>query len=99
MRVRRVVLLVSVLGVCLLLLTLQTRGEGASAGQVVAFVTTPLQTVLTKINRSALGLWATYLDWKNVRAENRHRSQRPGGVAALRLAHGWAHGRPLRRSP
>ena len=71
MRVRRVVLLVSVLGVCLLLLTLQTRGEGASAGQVVAFVTTPLQTVLTKINRSALGLWATYLDWKNVRAENR----------------------------
>lgn len=63
-------MLVSILGVCLLLLTLQTRGEGATAGQVVALVTTPLQAVLTKVNRSAFGLWATYLDWKNVRAEN-----------------------------
>jgi rod shape-determining protein MreC len=63
--------LVSVLGLCLLLLTLQTRGEGATAGQVVALVTTPVQTVLTKINRSAVGLWTTYLDWKNVRSENR----------------------------
>lgn len=71
MRVRRFVLLVSVLGVCLLLLTLQTRGEGATAGQVVALVTTPLQTVLTKANRAAVGLWTTYLDWKNVRSENR----------------------------
>lgn len=71
MRVRRFVLLVSVLGLCLLLLTLQTRGEGATAGQVVALVTTPVQTVLTKINRSAVGLWTTYLDWKNVRSENR----------------------------
>lgn len=71
MRVRRFVLLVSVLGLCLLLLTLQRRGEGATAGQVVALVTTPVQTVLTKINRSAVGLWTTYLDWKNVRSENR----------------------------
>lgn len=71
MRVRRFVLLVSVLGVCLLLLTLQTRGQGATAGQVVALVTTPLQTVLTKANRAAVGLWTTYLDWKNVRSENR----------------------------
>ena len=71
MRVRRFVLLVSVLGVCLLLLTLQTRGEGATAGQFVALVTTPLQTVLTKANRAAVGLWTTYLDWKNVRSENR----------------------------
>ncbi len=71
MRVRLFVLLVSVLGVCLLLLTLQTRGEGATAGQVVALVTTPLQTVLTKANRAAVGLWTTYLDWKNVRSENR----------------------------
>jgi rod shape-determining protein MreC len=70
-RVRLFVLLVSVLGVCLLLLTLQTRGEGATAGQVVALVTTPLQTVLTKANRAAVGLWTTYLDWKNVRSENR----------------------------
>ncbi len=58
------------LGLCLLLLTLQTRGEGATAGRVIALVTTPLQTVLTKVGRSAFGLWTTYLDWKNVRAEN-----------------------------
>lgn len=58
------------LGVCLLLLTLQTRGEGAPAGQIVGFITTPLQTALTKVNRVAVGLWTTYLDWKNVRAEN-----------------------------
>jgi len=36
----------------------------------VALVTAPLQSVLTKVNRAAFGLWATYLDWKNVRAEN-----------------------------
>lgn len=71
MRARRFVLLVSVLGVCLLLLTLQTRGEGATAGQVVSFVTTPLQVVLTRVNRAAFGLWTAYLDWKSVRAENR----------------------------
>ena len=70
MRVRRFVLLGSTVGVCLLFLTLQTRGEGAVAGQVVALVTAPLQSVLTKVNRAAFGLWATYLDWKNVRAEN-----------------------------
>jgi rod shape-determining protein MreC len=52
------------------LLTLQTRGEGATAGQVVGFVTTPFQAALTRVNRSALSLWTTYLDWKNVRAEN-----------------------------
>jgi len=69
-RIRQFGLLVAALGVCLLLLTLQTRGEGATAGQLVGFVTTPLQTVLTKVNRSAVGVWATYLDWKNVRAEN-----------------------------
>ncbi len=70
MRVRRFVLLGSTVGVCLLFLTLQTRGEGAVVGQVVALVTAPLQSVLTKVNRAAFGLWATYLDWKNVRAEN-----------------------------
>jgi rod shape-determining protein MreC len=81
-KVRRFGVLVAVLGVCLLLLTLQTRGAGATAGQIVGLVTTPLQAVLTKVNRSAVGLWATYLDWKNVRAEN-HRLR--GEVEQLRV--------------
>jgi rod shape-determining protein MreC len=69
-RGRPFVLLVSVVAVCLLLLTLQTRGRGAVAGQLVALVTTPAQVALTRIHRSAFGLWQTYLDWKAVRSEN-----------------------------
>jgi len=29
-----------------------------------------VQLVLSRVHRGAFGLWATYLDWKNVRAEN-----------------------------
>ncbi len=66
------VLLGAVAAVCLLLLTLQARGHSSSGAlSVLAFVTTPIQMGLAKANRAALGLWATYLDWKNVRAENR----------------------------
>lgn len=68
---RRLVLLGSIVLVCMVLLTLQTRGESLGAGDAVAFLTTPVQTVLARINRASFGLWATYLDWKNVRAENR----------------------------
>jgi len=70
-RTRRLVLLGSIVLVCLVLLTLQTRGRSSGAGDVVAIVTTPVQTVLARIHRLSFGLWATYLDWKNVRAENR----------------------------
>ena len=71
MRIRRLVLLGSMVLVCLVLLTLQTRGRASGAGDVVAVLTTPVQTVLARIHRTTFGLWATYLDWKNVRAENR----------------------------
>ncbi|OLD31243.1 MAG: rod shape-determining protein MreC [Candidatus Rokubacteria bacterium 13_1_40CM_2_68_13] len=37
----------------------------------MARVTTPVQKTLSAIHRGAFGLWSTYLDWKNVRAENR----------------------------
>src|SRR5437870_4175304 len=47
------------------------RGHGAMARDVFAVVTTPIQTGLAKASRATFGLWATYLDWKNVRAENR----------------------------
>jgi rod shape-determining protein MreC len=68
-KLRPFVVLVSVIVVCLVLLTLQTRGS-AGAGQLVAMVTAPVQTVLTSVNRSAVALWNGYRDWKNVRTEN-----------------------------
>lgn len=55
---------------CLLLLTLQTRGYGSSAGDLLAVLTTPVQTVLTRLTRGTLGVWGTYQDWKSVRVEN-----------------------------
>jgi len=69
--IRKVVLLGSLVAACLLLLTLQMRGYGEVARDVFAVVTTPIQTGLAKASRATFGLWATYLDWKNVRAENR----------------------------
>ena len=71
MKIQKVALLVSLVGICLLLLTLQTRGYGSAAGDLFAVVITPIQTGLAKGSRATFGLWATYLDWKNVRAENR----------------------------
>ena len=67
---RGLALLGCVVLVCLLLLTVQIRGHSSRAGDAMATLTTPVQSVLARINRSAFGLWATYLDWKNVRAEN-----------------------------
>jgi rod shape-determining protein MreC len=67
---RGVLLLAGVILVCLVLLTLQTRGQASGAADVVALVTTPVQTVLTRVYRVTFGLWATYVDWKDVRNEN-----------------------------
>lgn len=71
MNIRRLLLLGSILVVCLLLLTVQTRGHATGAADLVAIVTTPVQKSLASVHRAAFGLWATYLDWKNVRGENR----------------------------
>ena len=71
MKIRALALLIVVGGVCLVLLTLQTRGHGARTADALALVITPVQMGLDKVHRGALGLWSTYLDWKNVRAENR----------------------------
>ena len=71
MKIRALVLLVSVGVVCLILLTLQTRGQRPPAADALALVTTPVQAGLARVHRGAFGLWSTYLDWKNVRAENR----------------------------
>jgi rod shape-determining protein MreC len=70
-RFRRYGLLVSVLLVSLLLLTVQTRVGGTGrAGELVGLVVTPVQNLLVRIHRGAVGLWAAYVDWKSVRAEN-----------------------------
>lgn len=71
MNIRRLVLLGSIAVVCLVSLTVQSRGRSFGAADLLAVVTTPVQTVLARVNRTAFGLWSTYLDWKNVRAENR----------------------------
>jgi rod shape-determining protein MreC len=70
-KIRRLILLVAVVVVCLALLTLQTRGYGARAGDAVALVMTPIQIALAAVPRAAFGAWSVYLDWKGVRAENR----------------------------
>ena len=99
MKIRGLVLLGCVLGVCLVLLTLQTRVHSTQAGDLVANVTTPVQAVLARVNRAAFGIWATYLDWKNVRAENtrlRAENQRLR-VEALQVGETADENRRLRR--
>ena len=71
MRLRKYVLLASVLLVSLLLLTVQTRGGGTGrAGDLVAIAITPVQSLLVKTHHLALRLWTTYVDWKSVWGEN-----------------------------
>jgi rod shape-determining protein MreC len=71
-RYRKYVLLVSVALVSLVLLTLESRGQGsASLSDLISRVTTPFQTGLTKLHQSGSAVWTTYLDWKQFRGENR----------------------------
>lgn len=72
MRYRKYTLLVSVLVVSLLLLTLQGPSHGAwGPGEFVAWLTTPVQALLAKVQRSALEVWSTYRSWQDLRSENR----------------------------
>ncbi len=99
MRTRALALLGIVAGVCLVLLTLQMRGRSVGASDALAVVTTPIQTVLARVNRATLGVWGTYRDWKNVRAENRRlrdETQRLR-VEALRVTETDAENQRLRR--
>jgi len=98
-RTRALALLGIVAGVCLLLLTLQMRGRSVGASDALALVTTPIQTVLARVNRATLGVWGTYRDWKNVRVENRRlrdETQRLR-VEALRVTETDAENQRLRR--
>jgi rod shape-determining protein MreC len=70
-RFRRYALLLAVLLMSLFLLTVQTRGGGPTrATDLVALTITPVQGLLAKAHRGALGAWHTFADWKAVRGEN-----------------------------
>ncbi len=99
MKVRRIFLLAGTLAVCLLLLTIQGRGQQSRAADLVAVVTTPVQRTLAAIHRGAFGAWSTYVEWKNVRAENwrlREEVQRLR-VGALAVSETVAENQRLRR--
>jgi rod shape-determining protein MreC len=98
-RLRALGLLGIIAGVCLVLLTLQMRGRAGGASEVLAVLTTPVQTVLARINRATLGVWGTYRDWKNVRTENRRLREEAQRlrVEALRVTETAAENDRLRR--
>ena len=99
MKIRAIVLLGTVAVVCLLLLTLQMRGYTALATDALAVITTPIQSALARVNRSAVGVWSTYRDWKNVRAENRRLREEAQQlrVEALQVTETVEENRRLRR--
>lgn len=99
MKIRAIVLLGTLAAVCLLLLTLQTRGHTALASDALALVTTPIQSVLARVNRTTVGVWSTYRDWKNVRAENRRLREETQQlrIEALRVTETVEENRRLRR--
>jgi len=70
-KMRGVLVLGSVVAACLLLLTVQTRWHAAPAAEMLTLLTTPIQSGFARVNRGAVTVWSTYLDWKNVRTENR----------------------------
>ena len=82
MKIRRVALLGSVVLLCLLLLTLQTRSQSSLPADLLAYATTPAQSAVAKVNRVTFGAWTTYVDWKNLRAEN---TRLRGEVQQLRV--------------
>ena len=72
MRYRKYVFLGSVLFVSLVLLTLQIPGRQAwEPAEFVAWLTNPVQGLLTKVQRGALSVWSSYRGWQELRAENR----------------------------
>jgi rod shape-determining protein MreC len=98
-KLRAIVLLGAVAAVCLVLLTLQMRGKAAGASDLLAVVTTPVQSALARLNRTTVGVWSTYREWKNVRAENRRLREEAQRlrVEALRVSEMVEENQRLRR--
>ena len=99
MKLRAIVLLGAVAAVCLVLLTLQMRGKAAGASDLLAVVTTPVQSALARLNRTTVGVWSTYREWKNVRVENRRLREEAQRlrVEALRVSEMVEENQRLRR--
>ena len=99
MKIRALVLLGTVAAVCLVLLTLQMRGHAAGASDMLAVVTMPIQSALARVNRATVGVWSTYREWKNVRAENRRLREEAQRlrVEALRVKETLEENQRLRR--
>jgi rod shape-determining protein MreC len=98
-KIRALALLGTVAAVCLLLLTLQMRGNTTGASDVLAVLTTPIQSALARVNRATVGVWSTYREWKNVRAENRRLREEAQRlrVEALRVTETIEENQRLRR--
>jgi len=98
-KTRGLPLVASTIAFCLLLLTVQTRSQSSAAADLLASLTSPLQAALARTGHVALGLWSTYREWKDVRAENiRLRDQIQGlRVSALRLDETADENRRLRQ--
>jgi rod shape-determining protein MreC len=70
-RFRKYALLLLVLAVCLLMLTVQTRGGGPGRlTDALSLLTTPFQIALVKVHRGATSIWLEYVDWKSARRDN-----------------------------
>jgi len=98
-KIRAVMLLGVVAGACLILLTLQTRGYGSGASDVLTLVTAPVQGALAAAHRTAVGAWTTYVDWKDIRVENQRLRDEAQHlrVEALRVNETVDENRRLRR--
>jgi rod shape-determining protein MreC len=76
-------LLVLLAALTLLALERARPDEGLWVAEAIAAVTAPVQAAFARIHRGATGLWATYLEWRALRADaERLRTE----VAALRLS-------------
>jgi rod shape-determining protein MreC len=96
---RRLAMLGSITAVCLVLLTLQSRGRSLGAAEIVGLATTPVHSALAAVQRGSVGVWTTYVEWRNVRADNhrlRDENQRLR-VEALAVSETVEENRRLRR--
>ena len=100
MKFRRYALLLGVLFTSLFLLTIQTRGGGPTrAADLLALTLNPVQSVLARVHRAALGTWHTLVDWRAVRSENAalHAENERLRIQALQVRETDQENRRLRR--
>ena len=93
-------LLLGVLFTSLFLLTIQTRGGGPTrAADLLALTLNPVQSVLARVHRAALGTWHTLVDWRTVRSENAalHAENERLRIQALQVRETDQENRRLRR--